>query len=286
MKKELLFLISIFTYLILIPSQNISAQSISYPKVGSQTEEDIDIMDIAWMHDATVIHFAYANTKDYEHYIYLSPPGHKEAMFIEAGGIKYKLKKVEGIATKDKVTFAKHRLIIEFYAYFEKVPYKYKNLNLIEGLSGSWNFYNIALPISGKEAYDNNHFQTVQLSKQNDIFFIPCKANGMPLRFIFDTGASDVSISLEAAVFMLKNGNLQESDIGGKVYYQVASGEIKEGTSVNIKELEIGNRMLYNVQASVLHTLNAPLLLGQSALSKLGRFQFDYSNNILKIFGE
>ena len=51
----------------------------------------------------------------------------------------------------------------------------------------------------------------IKMEKSGGIYLIPCKVNGLPLKFIFDTGASDVSISLTEALFMLKNGNLKES---------------------------------------------------------------------------
>lgn len=55
-------------------------------------------------------------------------------------------------------------------------------------------------------------------------FEIPCDINGLALQMIFDTGASDVSISSVEANFMLKNGYLSEKDVKGKRYYQIADG--------------------------------------------------------------
>ncbi|MBP8192909.1 MAG: retroviral-like aspartic protease family protein [Chitinophagales bacterium] len=121
------------------------------------------------------------------------------------------------------------------------------------------------------------------MENKNGIFMMPCSVNGLNLKFIFDTGASDVSISLTEANFMLKNGYLSKSDVLGTEYYRIANGEIEEGTKINLKEIQIGKIKIYNVKASVVHNLNAPLLLGQSALKKLGKIEFDYSNNTLSI---
>jgi clan AA aspartic protease (TIGR02281 family) len=130
------------------------------------------------------------------------------------------------------------------------------------------------------------HAQTeVKMNQQNGVFIIPCKVNGLQLNFIFDTGASDVSISLTEAIFMLKNGYLSEDDLLGTEYYRIANGDVAEGTSIILREVEIGGRKLYNVKASIMHELDAPLLLGQSALSKLGKFNFDYSNSKLTFQG-
>lgn len=136
-----------------------------------------------------------------------------------------------------------------------------------------------------KDYYERKvNSKIVQMKKNNGgTFTIDCKVNGLPLKFIFDTGASDVSISLTEALFMFKNGYLDEDDITGTQYYSIANGEITEGTTINIKKLEFGEFILYNVKASISHELLAPLLLGQSALSKLGKIVIDYQNATLEI---
>lgn len=123
----------------------------------------------------------------------------------------------------------------------------------------------------------------IKMEKVNGVFMMPCKVNGLMLKFIFDTGASDVSISLTEALFMLKNGYLDEKDLIGSQNYQIANGDIQEGTRIILRQIDIGAQKLYNVKASVLHSLTAPLLLRQSALSVLGKMEFDYANNTLKI---
>ena len=55
----------------------------------------------------------------------------------------------------------------------------------------------------------------IQMIKEGGVYSVPCKINGLPLKFVFDTGASDVSISLTEASFMLKNGFISKEDIGG-----------------------------------------------------------------------
>lgn len=82
---------------------------------------------------------------------------------------------------------------------------------------------------------------------------------------------------------MLKNGYLKEEDLIGTEHYRIANGDIQEGTKIIIRNLVIGNKTLYNVKASVVHTLSAPLLLGQSALQRFGKFSVDYSTNTLTL---
>lgn len=123
----------------------------------------------------------------------------------------------------------------------------------------------------------------IPLEKENGVYKIPCKVNDLSLKFIFDTGASDVVISLSEAIFMVKNGYLLKGDILGNEYYQIADGTVAEGTKIILRKIEIGGVILSNVPASIVHSNHAPLLLGQSAMEKFGKFSFDYKNNILKI---
>lgn len=114
-------------------------------------------------------------------------------------------------------------------------------------------------------------------------FEIPCDINGLPLQMIFDTGASDVTISSVEANFMFKNGYLSDKDIKGKKYYQIANGEISAGTVITLREVKIGDAVLRNVDASVVKSQKAPLLLGQSAMERFGTITIDNQNNKLII---
>lgn len=123
----------------------------------------------------------------------------------------------------------------------------------------------------------------VPFTKESGIYKVKCTINDLPLHFYFDTGAADVTISSVEAQFMLKNDYLKPSDIKGKEYYGTASGEISEGTVIVLKKVDFGGLELNNVKASVVHNQQAPLLLGQTVLSRLGRIEIDYDKNVIKI---
>ena len=124
---------------------------------------------------------------------------------------------------------------------------------------------------------------TIQMKREGGVSVIPCKVNGLALDLIFDTGASDVSLSIVEASFMFKNGYLSPNDIVGSSNFMDASGNINEGVILNLKEIEIAGLKLYNVTASIVKNNKAPLLLGQSAISKLGGIQLDLNTNTLII---
>lgn len=121
------------------------------------------------------------------------------------------------------------------------------------------------------------------IKHQGGTYEVACSINELPLKLIFDTGASDVTISSVEANFMLKNGYLKESDIKGKKYYQVASGEIQAGTTITIREIKIGDAVLKNVDASVVNSQTAPLLLGQSVFERFCTITLDNSRNLIVI---
>jgi aspartyl protease family protein len=119
----------------------------------------------------------------------------------------------------------------------------------------------------------------VKIKKVNGVYEIPTEINGVEMYFIFDTGAGLISISETEAIFLYKQGKLTQDDIIGKANFSDANGDISEGTIINLKTVKIGNRILENIQASVVHNLGAPLLMGQSALEKFGKISIDYQNS-------
>ena len=148
--------------------------------------------------------------------------------------------------------------------------------------------------------YEEKHLQEIASDEENDSAYelkveevpftkdagvckVKCSINGLPLHFIFDTGATDVSISSVEATFMAKNDFLSSSDIIGKQNYQTADGNITEGTIINLKDVKLGSLHLNNIKASVVRNQAAPLLLGQSVLSKLGKIEIDNTKNVLRI---
>lgn len=126
----------------------------------------------------------------------------------------------------------------------------------------------------------NNTSKTlVKMVEENGVYKIPVEINGSNMNFIFDTGASIISISSTEAMFLYKQGTLKEEDFIGNVNFQDATGAISEGTIIRLKTVKIGNKILQNVEASIVHNNSAPLLFGQSALAKFGKVSIDYDRN-------
>lgn len=124
----------------------------------------------------------------------------------------------------------------------------------------------------------------VQMKKMaGGTYEVPCSINGLPLKFIFDTGASDVTISSVEANFMLKNDYLAAKDFKGNRRYLTADGNISDGAVICIREVQVGDATLKNIEASVVKNQKAPLLLGQSVLERFGTITIDNNSGKLII---
>lgn len=125
--------------------------------------------------------------------------------------------------------------------------------------------------------------EEIPFRREGGVCRVKCAINTLPLHLIFDTGATDVSLSSVEATFMLKNDYLSPRDIIGRQQYMTANGEVSEGTVINLREVSLGALSLRDVRASVVRNQQAPLLLGQSVLQRLGRIEIDNAKSVLRI---
>lgn len=140
-----------------------------------------------------------------------------------------------------------------------------------------------AYRIEQEETLGKERVVEIPFTKANGVTKVDCTINNLPLNFIFDTGASDVTISQVEANFMFKNGYLSNKDVIGKQRYQTADGSISVGTTIILKEIQFAGVTLNDVRASVVKSQNAPLLLGQTVLQRLGKIEIDNAKRVLKI---
>lgn len=67
----------------------------------------------------------------------------------------------------------------------------------------------------------------IPFTRADGVTMVDCSINGLPLKFIFDTGASIVSMSMVEANFMMKNGYLKPGDVVGQGNLYDANGDIR-----------------------------------------------------------
>ena len=122
----------------------------------------------------------------------------------------------------------------------------------------------------------------VSMRKEGGVYLVPITVNGLNLDFIFDTGASSISLSSAEAMVMLRQGQITKEDIVGQQQFQDATGGVSVGTIVLLRTVQIGDITLKNVEASIVDNIQAPLLLGQTALAKFGKVTIDYNHNTIE----
>ena len=156
---------------------------------------------------------------------------------------------------------------------------------------------------SGRHGHDNNHKRPttivenqnhdrrerkvgghtkVNMRKEGGVYLVPIIVNGLNLDFIFDTGASSISLSSAEAMVMLRQGQITQDDVVGQQQFQDATGGVSVGTIVLLRTVQIGDITLENVEASIVDNIQAPLLLGQTALAKFGKVTIDYNHNTIE----
>ena len=110
----------------------------------------------------------------------------------------------------------------------------------------------------------------IEMENVNGVYRIACSVNGARMKMIFDTGASAVSLSKTMADFLYDNNYISEEDVLGSGKTRTADGPLHNNVIINIRDIEISGLHLKNVEAVVINSQNAPLLLGQTAIQKLG----------------
>lgn len=99
--------------------------------------------------------------------------------------------------------------------------------------------------------------------------------------FIVDSGAATVQIPEEIAEQLKRNGTLTEADFMGQHRFILADGSSMQQRVFRLRTLQIGDRTMENVMA----TVGAPrsrALLGQSFLRRLSWWKIDNVKNAIE----
>ncbi len=123
----------------------------------------------------------------------------------------------------------------------------------------------------------------IKLISVGGVYEIPVLLNDvLKINVIIDSGAADVSIAPDVALTLMRTGTIQKSDwLSGQIY-QFADGSIANSKRFKLKSVKIGSKTLKNVTCSIAGTIQAPMLLGQSVLKKLGRYTIDYEKEVIQ----
>jgi clan AA aspartic protease (TIGR02281 family) len=159
-------------------------------------------------------------------------------------------------------------LLIDYKSKYKKELSDYGSVNISNSTAKNADRQVYAIPIK---------------KLKSNLYEVICSVNGVPMKFIYDTGASGVLLSRTEADFLLKNGYLKNSDFGKKNRSKIANGSIVEGISLKIRTFKIGDLELENIDGSVIDNSEVDLLLGQSVLQKFGKIEIDNEKSIMTI---
>jgi len=128
----------------------------------------------------------------------------------------------------------------------------------------------------------NQAFDYINLVKSNGVYHIPIKINSKVSRdFVFDSGAADLYISKDFEQELIERGALSAMEYSKQAIYEDANGNLTTCTVYTIKQIQIGSRLIKNVECAVSPQNGTSHLLGQSLLEKLGKYEIDYTKNQL-----
>jgi peptidoglycan-associated lipoprotein len=101
-----------------------------------------------------------------------------------------------------------------------------------------------------------------------------CTVNGYSTPFTFQRDARP-SMSLQKALELLTKGAISKSDFKGDVNQILADGSIANNAIFIVKEVNIADQAIMDVEFSVNHKLRYPIVLGRLTLAKIGNFRID-----------
>lgn len=138
--------------------------------------------------------------------------------------------------------------------------------------------------VSTSSSSSSTRSDGVSLVEEGGTYTVPVTINDvLPLNFVLDSGASDVSIPADVVLTLIRTGTLKESDFIGSQTYKLADGSTIESDQFTIRSMTVGGRRVTDVTGSVAD-VEGSLLLGQSFLRKFKAWSID--NNQHKLFLE
>jgi len=121
----------------------------------------------------------------------------------------------------------------------------------------------------------------VALELDHGTFRVPVRINDqLTLKFIIDTGASDVVIPADVTLTLIRTGTIGEHDFLGEQSYMMADGSVSKNAQFLIHKLQVGEIVLSDVRGSVGDPRGNPLL-GQTFLRRFDSVSQDNKRQVL-----
>lgn len=123
--------------------------------------------------------------------------------------------------------------------------------------------------------------EQIPLERSGGVYTLPVLINDViTLKFVLDSGASEVSIPMDVALTLRRTGTIDSRDFLEEETYTLADGSVSKNPRVVIRRLRVGSYEITNVIASI-GPFASHLLIGQSLLSRLQSWTIDNQNSVL-----
>ncbi len=116
--------------------------------------------------------------------------------------------------------------------------------------------------------------------------FITAEVNTVPMRFMLDTGCSDVMLTSAELYYLSHMGLIDVNKQSGTAMCKYANGDSKECPVYTLKSIKLGNAEVNDVSCTIEEHADVMPLLGQSVIKALGKMHIDYENKKLIIEDE
>ena len=124
---------------------------------------------------------------------------------------------------------------------------------------------------------------TVPVEISDKSTYLIVKVNGIDMKFMIDTGCSDMQITSAEYFHMKHLGIVSDSDIVENAKCVYADNSSNECPVIRIKNINIGGIEVKDINCTIQENAESSLLLGQQVLKQLGEISIDYNNKQLKI---
>jgi len=121
----------------------------------------------------------------------------------------------------------------------------------------------------------------VPMAAEGGTFVVPVRINDqITLKFVIDSGASDVTVPADVVMTLLRTGTITDADFLGTQKYRMADGSTVPSQQFVIRSLKVGDRILNDVTGSIA-PVEGSLLLGQSFLHRFKSWSIDNQRGAL-----
>ncbi len=135
--------------------------------------------------------------------------------------------------------------------------------------------------IGGVNVTVNPDDNIVPIETRRDTMFGKCIVNGSSYEFAFIEKEGDLKISLNTVLALMKKHKISVKDFDNGADAFTEDGTPKDGEVFLLQSLRIGNKVIYDTEAKVVHGQSTPVILGDDVLTEFSDYTLDSHGNAI-----